>query len=297
MYNVNWIIKLTKRKQYWVTHSWCHNKRSVPQILSTELAMLLWEIFGTNAEKKITFLFIHGYVSNKDKSCKIENLSVWTTVSCFFLVFFSWKRKKVLSNIFSFFLEKTGKNSFNIWLPMLKKCRFQAKCPFAIAMAIDSSPYRMRTLNEIYEFILMRFLYFRRNQQKLLNYIRHNLSLNDCFIKVPRNYFGTPLASQERETTGPCITDQETSLEVEAFCAPQRRDWNAALRRSPTNLLLCAKWTPVTISISSLTEWTNTFGASFKCSPPPARAPWRDSYDFELHHREEVSISGVLVKS
>ena len=133
VYNVNWIIKLTKRKQYWVTHSWCHNKRSVPQILSTELAMLLWEIFGTNAENKITFLLIHGYVSNKDKSCKIENLSVWTTVSCFFLVFFSWKRKKVLSNIFSFFLEKTGKNSFNIWLPMLKKCRFQAKCPFFIS--------------------------------------------------------------------------------------------------------------------------------------------------------------------
>ena len=24
---------------------------------------------------------------------------------------------------------------------------------------------------------------------------------------------------------------------------------------------------------------------------------WRDSYDFEVHHREEVSISGVLVKT
>ena len=25
--------------------------------------------------------------------------------------------------------------------------------------------------------------------------------------------------------------------------------------------------------------------------------PWRDSYDFEIHHREEVSISGVSVKT
>ena len=24
---------------------------------------------------------------------------------------------------------------------------------------------------------------------------------------------------------------------------------------------------------------------------------WRDSYDFEIHHREKVSISGVLVKT
>ncbi|GAB0091208.1 uncharacterized protein DMENIID0001_060220 [Sergentomyia squamirostris] len=59
-----------------------------------------------------------------------------------------------------------------------------------IAMAILSSPDSKLVLSDIYQYILDNYPYFRSRGPGWRNSIRHNLSLNDCFVKAGRSANG-----------------------------------------------------------------------------------------------------------
>lgn len=59
-----------------------------------------------------------------------------------------------------------------------------------IAIAILSSPESKLVLSDIYQYILDNYPYFRSRGPGWRNSIRHNLSLNDCFVKAGRSANG-----------------------------------------------------------------------------------------------------------
>ncbi|CAG2163602.1 unnamed protein product [Oppiella nova] len=101
-----------------------------------------------------------------------------------------------------------------------------------ITMAILQSPDKKLTLSGICDFIKNRFPFYREKYPMWQNSIRHNLSLNDCFIKIPRepgnpgkgNYWTLDPASEDMFDNGSFLRRrkrykrQQTEYIREGFC-------------------------------------------------------------------------------
>ncbi|NXA02942.1 FOXA3 factor, partial [Nesospiza acunhae] len=56
-----------------------------------------------------------------------------------------------------------------------------------ISTAILSSPEKKLLLSDIYQWIMDNYPYFKNKEKSWRNSVRHNLSLNECFVKAGRS--------------------------------------------------------------------------------------------------------------
>ncbi|XP_057689991.1 forkhead box protein J2 isoform X2 [Corythoichthys intestinalis] len=133
-----------------------------------------------------------------------------------------------------------------------------------IAMAITAAPKRKLSLNDIYTWISDTFPYYSRTGRGWKNSIRHNLSLNKCFRKVPRPH-NNPGKGSYWTMDGPAELNQVRAPK-RPYPEEERERLNQVPARDPSPHSVFHKES----SIQSLQQPPR----SRSPSPPPCKQPY-----------------------
>jgi len=102
------------------------------------------------------------------------------------------KNDKKVKDLFSFQSKSAGTSLS--YSPKVREIKTETETknrpPYSysalIALAIQSTVKKRMTLQQIYNFVVTSFPFYKNSKAGWRNSIRHNLSLNDCFKRVPR---------------------------------------------------------------------------------------------------------------